>query len=150
MVNSRKIFIKIALTLAEHSKCVGANVGAIIVKDGRIISSGYNGTPSGYQNCNEVWDENATSSPGHYEWSKTYEIHAEQNALSWAAKKGISVEGSDIYVTLRPCNTCTKLIIASGIKNIYYNSDYSRERHLNDTIESYLNSNNVNIKQIDV
>ena len=147
MMNSRKTFIKIALTLAEHSKCVGAQVGAVIVKDGRIISSGYNGTPSGCKNCNEVWEG---PHPDHYEWSKKYEIHAEQNALSWAAKKGIPVEDSDIYVTMRPCNDCTKLIIGSGIKNIYYHNDYSKEQHLNDIMESYLKSNGVNIKQIDV
>ena len=148
MVDSRKTFINIALILSKHSKCVGAQVGAVIVKDDRILSTGYNGTPKGYSNCCDVWDHQIT--PEHYEWSKKYEIHAEQNAIIWAARKGIEIEGSDIYTTMRPCSQCTKLIIGSGIKNIYYNMDYSKESYLNSELESFINDNDVNIIQINV
>ena len=145
---SRESFMKIAEVLSESSKCVGAHVGAVIVKDGRILSSGYNGTPIGYHNCNEVWDE--ASHPDHYEWSQIYEIHAEQNAIIWAAKEGIAIKDADIYSTMRPCHQCTKLIIGSGIKNIYYNRNYSKESHLLDESEMFIRDSGVNIEWVDV
>ena len=76
---SDKIFIKIANEIASASKCVSKQVGAVIVKDGRILSTGYNGTPPGYENCCDHWNNEYTSE--HHEWSKTYEIHAEMNAI---------------------------------------------------------------------
>ena len=82
---SDKNFIKIAQELATASKCVSKQVGAVIVKDGRILSTGYNGTPSGFTNCNEHWKGKYT--PEHHEWSKTYEIHAEMNAIILGSKK---------------------------------------------------------------
>ena len=119
---SDKNFINIATELATASKCVSKQVGAVIVKDGRILSTGYNGTPTGYTNCNEYWNNEYT--PEHHEWSKTYEIHAEMNAIIWAARKGISIEGATIYVTLEPCSECSKNLIASGIKRIVYAKEY--------------------------
>ena len=76
--------------------------GAVIVKDGRILSTGYNGTPSGYINCCDYWDNKYTKE--HHEWSKLYEIHAEMNAIIWAAREGISIKDATIYVTLEPCS----------------------------------------------
>ena len=141
---SDKNFINIALELATASKCVSKQVGAVIVKDGRILSTGYNGTPAGFMNCNEHWNEQYTSE--HHEWSKTYEIHAEMNAIIWAARKGISIEGASIFVTLEPCSECSKNLIASGIKRIVYAKSY--EHTHSSTISKFLKDNGVSIEQL--
>ena len=117
-------FMKHAALVASNSKCVSKHVGAIIVKDDRIISIGYNGTPPDMPNCNEVFDENNFNKQEHREWSIANEIHAEMNALMFAAKNGESVDGCDMYVTLHPCNNCLKNITMSGIKNVYYFEDH--------------------------
>ena len=141
---SDKSFINIAKEIAFASKCVSKQVGAVIVKDGRVLSTGYNGTPNGYQNCCDYWQGNYTKE--HHEWSKTYEIHAEMNAIIWAARKGIAIEGATIYVTLEPCSECSKNLIASGIKRIVYEKSYE---HTNSTIVSkFLEDNGVKIEQI--
>jgi len=137
-------FINIAQELASASKCVSKQVGAVIVKDGRILSTGYNGTPAGYINCRDHWDGEYTSS--HHEWSKTYEIHAEMNAIIWAARKGISIEGATIYVTLEPCSECSKNIIASGIKRIVYLKPY--EHNHSEIISRFIKDNNVSIEML--
>lgn len=137
-------FINIATELASASKCVSKQVGAVIVKDGRILSTGYNGTPAGYQNCRDHWNNEYTSE--HHEWSKTYEIHAEMNAIIWAARKGISIEGATIYVTLEPCSECSKNLIASGITRIVYAKPY--EHNHSETISKFLQDNGVIIEQL--
>ncbi|MDX9814385.1 MAG: dCMP deaminase family protein [Sulfurimonas sp.] len=141
---SDKNFINIALEIASASKCVSKKVGAVIVKDGRILSTGYNGTPAGYINCSSYWSDEYTKE--HHEWSKTYEIHAEMNAIIWAARKGISIEDSTIYVTLEPCSECSKNIIASGIKRIVYLKPYEHNR--SDVVARFLQDNSVSIEQI--
>lgn len=141
---SDKNFINIAAELATASKCVSKQVGAVIVKDGRILSTGYNGTPSGYVNCSEHWDGIYTKD--HHEWSKTYEIHAEMNAIIWAARQGISIEGATIYVTLEPCADCSKNIIASGIKRIVYEKAY--EHNHSATISKFIKDNGVVIERL--
>jgi len=137
-------FINIAKELASASKCVSKQVGAVIVKDGRILSTGYNGTPTGYKNCCDHWDGKYT--PEHHEWSKTYEIHAEMNALIWAAREGISINGATIYVTLEPCSDCSKNIIASGIKRIVYDKAY--EHTNSDVISKFIKDNGVVIEKL--
>ena len=139
-------FINIALELATASKCVSKQVGAVIVKDGRILSTGYNGTPAGYKNCNEHWDGEYTKE--HHDWSKTYEIHAEMNAIIWAARQGISIENATIYVTLEPCSECSKNVIASGIKRIVYLKPY--EHTHSDTISKFIKDNGVSIEQLKI
>ena len=137
-------FINIATELASASKCVSKQVGAVIVKNGRILSTGYNGTPAGYTNCCDYWDGEYTSE--HHEWSKTYEIHAEMNAIIWAAKNGISIDGATIYVTLEPCSECSKNLIASGIKRIVYAKEYE---HTNSGIISkFIKDNGVVIEKL--
>ncbi len=143
MLNDRN-FINIAAELASASKCVSKQVGAVIVKDGRILSTGYNGTPAGYVNCSDHWDGVYTKD--HHEWSKTYEIHAEMNAIIWAARQGISIEGATIYVTLEPCADCSKNIIASGIKRIVYERAY--EHNHSDVISKFIKDNGVIIEQL--
>jgi dCMP deaminase len=142
---SDKNFINIANEIASASKCVSKQVGAVIVKDGRILSTGYNGTPAGYTNCKEHWDNEYTKD--HHDWSKTYEIHAEMNAIIWAARKGISIEGATIYVTLEPCSECSKNLIAAGIERIVFQRAYE---HTNSQVVSkFLKDNKVIIEQID-
>ena len=141
---SDKNFINIAKEIAKASKCVSKQVGAVIVKDGRILSTGYNGTPAGYQNCCNYWNGEYTKD--HHEWSKTYEIHAEMNAIIWAARKGIAIEGATIYVTLEPCSECSKNIIACGIQRIVYEKSY--EHTNSDIVSKFLKDNGVKIEQI--
>lgn len=119
-------FIETANRLGLQSKCVSKKVGAIIAKDGRIISTGYNGTISGYHNCNDIFDGDTFDKDEHHRWSLLYEIHAEQNALMMAAKYGIAVNNCTMYVSLQPCNNCLKLILASGIRHIVYDEKYDK------------------------
>jgi dCMP deaminase len=145
MLNDKN-FIKIAKEVAEASKCVSKKVGAIIVKDGRILSSGYNGTPTGYKNCTDIWNGEYTKE--HHEWSKKYEIHAEMNAIIWAARRGIPIEGGTIYCTYEPCSECTKNIIASGIKEIVYLEKY---KHINkEETDKFIKDCGLEKRQIDL
>ncbi len=137
-------FINIATELASASKCVSKQVGAVIVRDGRILSTGYNGTPAGFINCCDHWDGEYTLE--HHEWSKTYEIHAEMNAIIWAARNGISIDGATIYVTLEPCSECSKNLIASGIKRIIYAKEY--EHTNSESISKFIKDNGVVIEMI--
>jgi dCMP deaminase len=145
MLNDKN-FINIATEIASASKCVSKQVGAVIVKDGRILSTGYNGTPAGYTNCCDYWEGEYT--PEHHDWSKTYEIHAEMNAIIWAARKGISIEGGTIYVTLEPCSECSKNLIASGIKRIVYLKEYEHTHSA--TVSKFLKDNGVSIEKLAV
>jgi dCMP deaminase len=99
---------------AKNSYCKRKQVGALIVKDRMIISDGYNGTPSGFENVCE--DETGAT--------KAYVLHAEANAITKVAKSGNSSEGSTLYVTASPCLECAKLIIQAGIKRVVYHEDY--------------------------
>lgn len=107
-------YLRMARIWAENSYCVRRKVGALIVKDKMIISDGYNGTPSGFENICE--DEN-----GH---TKPYVLHAEANAITKVARIGNSSEGSTLYITASPCLECSKLIIQAGIKRVVYNDLY--------------------------
>lgn len=144
MLNDQN-FINIAKELSSASKCVSKQVGAVIVKDGRILSTGYNGTPTGYTNCSTHWNGEYTKD--HHEWSKTYEIHAEMNAIIWAAREGISIDGATIYVTLEPCSDCSKNLIASGIKRIIYDKSY--EHTNSDVVTKFIKDNKVSIEQLE-
>jgi dCMP deaminase len=137
-------FINIAHEIAKASKCVSKQVGAVIVKNGRILSTGYNGTPAGYVNCCDHWEHKYTKD--HHDWSQTYEIHAEMNAIIWAAREGISIKDATIYVTLEPCSDCSKNIIASGIKRIVYDKSY--EHTHSQTVTKFIEDNGVVIEQI--
>ena len=99
---------------AKNSYCKRRQVGALIVKDRMIISDGYNGTPSGFENICE--DETGATKP--------YVLHAEANAISKVAKSGNSSEGATMYVTASPCLECAKLIIQAGIKRVVYKDEY--------------------------
>ena len=144
MLNDQN-FINIAKEIASASKCVSKKVGAVIVKNGRILSTGYNGTPSGYENCSAHWDGEYTKE--HHEWSKTYEIHAEMNAIIWAAREGIRINGATIYVTLEPCSDCSKNLIASGIQRIVYDTGYQHTD--SDIVSKFIIDNNVSIEKLE-
>jgi len=137
-------FLNIANEISSASKCVSKQVGAVIVKNGRILSTGYNGTPAGFKNCCDYWDGKYTKE--HHEWSKTYEIHAEMNAIIWAAREGISIKDATIYVTLEPCSDCSKNLIASGIKRIVYSKSY--EHNDSKIITQFLKDNGVEIERL--
>lgn len=107
-------YIEMAGIWARNSYCKRRQVGALIVKDKMIISDGYNGTPSGFENVCE--DENGVTKP--------YVLHAEANAITKVAKSGNSSQGSTLYVTASPCMECSKLIIQSGIKRVVYRDEY--------------------------
>lgn len=113
-------FIAQSAILSTRSTCTRRHVGAILVKDHRIIASGYNGAVSGTPHCTEVGDYIVD---GHC----IRAVHAEQNALMQAASMGIPVEGSTLYVTDAPCVFCTKLLLQAGIKKINFMRDYRND-----------------------
>lgn len=121
-----RTFLRIARELGDNSHCVSRQVGAIAVLDGRTLSSGVNGTPSGECNCDEIFPKIGFDPVAHRNWSDIHEIHAEMNLISFAAKHGTSLVGSTMYSTLQPCNQCIKNLIQVGIKRIVYSEPYDR------------------------
>lgn len=114
-------YLRMAEIWSENSYCERRKVGALIVKDKMIISDGFNGTPTGFENVCE--DENNVSKP--------YVLHAEANAITKIARSGNNSDGATLYVTDSPCIECSKLIIQAGIKRVLY----SREYRLKDGVE---------------
>jgi dCMP deaminase len=108
------LYMKMARTWAENSYCKRRQVGALLVSNNMIISDGYNGTPSGFENNCE--DNNNQSKP--------YVLHAEANAISKVARSGNSSDGATLYVTDSPCMECSKLIIQAGIRRVVYDREY--------------------------
>lgn len=147
-------FMKAAQAFAEESKCISMQVGAVIVKDDHIISHGYNGSPKGHENCCDRFNiakrydmyfksseqinhgfivENCSTykltpegREEHHKYSTENEIHAELNAILFAAKHGLSIDGSTMYVTVSPCQQCAKCLTQSGIKRIIYDKLYDK------------------------
>ncbi|SMO61846.1 dCMP deaminase [Saccharicrinis carchari] len=116
-----KRYLRMAHIWAENSYCERRQVGALLVKGKMIISDGYNGTPSGFENHCE--DENNITKP--------YVLHAEANAITKVARSNNSSEGATLYVTCMPCIECAKLIIQSGIVRVVYNQNYRVEDGVN-------------------
>ena len=114
-------YLKMARIWAENSYCKRRQVGALIVKDKMIISDGYNGTPSGFENVCE--DENNVTKP--------YVLHAEANAITKIARSGNNSDGATLYVTAAPCIECAKLIIQAGISRVIYSEEYRIEDGIN-------------------
>ena len=128
-------YLKMARIWAENSYCQRRQVGALVVKDGMIISDGYNGTPSGFENICE--DENNITKP--------YVLHAEANAITKLARSSNNSEGATLYVTASPCLECSKLIIQSGIRRVVYGEEY----RLSDGID-LLRRANIEVKFINL
>ena len=126
-ISWKEYFKEICITTAKRSCCNKLHVGCILVKDNRIISCGYNGFLPGYPH-------NSIIKQGH----EVATIHAEQNAIADCAKRGVSSFGSHAYITHFPCLNCTKLLIASGIKHIYYINDYNNDT----TVYNFVKSSN--------
>lgn len=141
---THKNFMRIAQEIASWSNCVSRWVWAVIVKNNRILSTWYNWTPSWYINCNEYWKWQWSEK--HHDWSDKYEIHAEMNAVLWAARKWVWIEWASIYCTYAPCFNCTKNLLAVWIENIYYFDKY--KHHPNDDAEKFVKDNWKHIEQI--
>jgi dCMP deaminase len=118
-----EIYMELADKLALRSHCVKAQVGAVLTKDTRIVSLGYNGPPAGTHNCDEEWPEQgcARDSKG----SCSLALHAEQNAILYATKNNVSMQDATLYVTLSPCIACARVIFTTGIKKVFYRHSYA-------------------------
>lgn len=127
-------YLKMANIWAQNSYCKRRKVGALIVKEKMIISDGYNGTPSGFENICE--DENNKTKP--------YVLHAEANAITKVAKSNNSSDGSTLYVTSSPCLECAKLIIQAGIQRVVFTENYRVEDGIN-----LLKRANIEVKQVE-
>ncbi|MCS3867168.1 dCMP deaminase [Chryseobacterium ginsenosidimutans] len=128
-----KAYLKMAQEWAKLSYCKRKQVGALIVKDRMIISDGYNGTPSGFENCCE-------DNEGKTHW---YVLHAEANAILKLAASSQSAKGGTLYLTLSPCKDCSKLILQAGIARLVYINEYSDDDGI-----SFLRNHNIEIEQI--
>lgn len=118
-------FMEIARLVAKRSTCRRRNVGAVIVKDKRILSTGYNGAPSGLAHCLEtgcIREKMGINSGERHELCRG--LHGEQNAIIQAAYHGVSINGADLYCTHLPCSICIKMVINAGIKRVFYLDGY--------------------------
>jgi dCMP deaminase len=122
------IFMNLATDLAKRSHCVKAHVGAVLTRDTRIISIGYNGPPAGTHNCDEEWP--AEGCPRDSKGSCSLALHAEENAILYAVKNGAKLEGATLYTTLSPCLPCARLIFSAGIKHVYFDKSYTEYKGL--------------------
>ncbi len=118
-------FITITSVVSNRSTCLRRHVGAILVKDKRILATGYNGAPAGLKHCGEVGCLRLDSSvPSGMRHELCRGLHAEQNAVIQAAYHGISIMGASLYCTNKPCVICTKMMINAGIRTIYFQDGY--------------------------
>ena len=118
-----EIYMDLAVNLARRSHCVKAQVGAVLTKDTRIISLGYNGPPAGTHNCDIEWP--GEGCPRDSKGSCSLALHAEQNAILYAMKNNVALEGSTLYITLSPCIACARVIFSIGIKKVLYKDSYA-------------------------
>ncbi len=140
------IFMELAVNLAKRSHCIKRHVGAVLTKDTRIISIGYNGPPAGTHNCDEEWPQQGC--PRSSKGSCSLAIHAEQNAILYAVKNKTSVEGSTLYVTLSPCLSCARIIYSMGINKVVYLKSYGAYKGLpNDEGLDFLQKFGIEIAQ---
>lgn len=126
-----KRFMDLAFTVGDWSSCFKENrqVGAVIVRDKRILTTGYNGAPAGVKSCKEKQEcmRVKLGIPSGTKHELCYAVHAEQNAIIQAAKLGLSLEGAILYCTHQPCSICAKMIINAGIKKVIYKFGYPDE-----------------------
>lgn len=121
-------FSSIAGLVATRSTCLRRNVGAVVVKNKQVLTTGYNGAPSGITHCDErgcLREKLKVPSGQRHEICRA--LHAEQNAFLQAARHGVSLEGATLYITIRPCSICARMIINAGIKKIVFKGDYPDE-----------------------
>jgi dCMP deaminase len=120
------IYMELAVNLARRSHCIKRHVGAVLTKDTRIISIGYNGPPSGTHNCDVEWPD--TGCPRDSKGGCSLAIHAEQNAILYAVKNKTSVEGATLYITLSPCLACARIIYSMGIMRVIFLNSYAEHK----------------------
>ncbi len=123
-----QIFMELAINIAKRSHCIKRHVGAVLTKDTRIISIGYNGPPAGTHNCDEEWPETGCERDSH--GSCSLALHAEQNALMYAINNNTKIEGSTIYITLTPCLACARMLFSAGVKKVVYLYSYAEYKGL--------------------
>jgi dCMP deaminase len=128
-------FMNIAKEVAKSSNCISLQVGSIIVVDNRIRSMGYNGTPKGFVNCSDLFRERG---PEHTKWSMDHEVHAELNAVLYAAAEGLPIKGGTIYTTVEPCKNCMKHMIGAQLKSCVFDQAYYNEQYDDKTIKHEL------------
>ena len=121
--------MEIAEIVKTRSTCLRRQVGAVIVKENRIITTGYTGAPSGLKHCTEIGgcERARLNIPSGQRHELCRALHAEQNAIIQAAKIGVSTEGATIYITLQPCVICAKMLVNAGIKRIVFRGEYPDE-----------------------
>ncbi|HNP07181.1 MAG TPA: dCMP deaminase family protein [Cyclobacteriaceae bacterium] len=122
------IYMELAVNLAKRSHCIKRHVGAVLTKETRIISIGYNGPPPGTHNCDMEWPEEGC--PRDSKGGCSLAIHAEQNAILYAVKNKTAVEGATLYVTLSPCLSCARIIFSMGILKVIYLNSYAEHKGL--------------------
>lgn len=151
-IGVNELFTKMAIDVAGRSTCARVQVGAVIVKDQRVISMGWNGVPHGQKHCYDIfhdkfmkekaidfpegtdldkkfdeWMNSPKIKEEHHQFAIRHEIHSEMNAMIFAARNGISTDGADVYVVWSPCIDCAKALLQAGIKNVYYYKKYERD-----------------------
>lgn len=156
-IDLEEVFVEVAKLFAKRSTCLRKHVGAVLVKDRRIISTGFNGVPHGMEHCEvhfrkhyeenkldygfKNFDEFVESQRfydlHHAEYSM-FENHAEVNCIGFASKSGIATEGSELYVTLSPCLDCAKLIVSAGVTSVYYIEEYDRDNRSIKFLERFM------------
>lgn len=129
--------MSVAMIMSRRSTCLRKQVGAVLAREGRILSTGYAGVPSGVPHCH----------PGicNVEQPCTRTIHAEANAILYAARQGTETEGADLYTTVSPCPECAKMIVAAGIRRVYFYEAY----RLTEGID-YLQAQNIYVEQVEL
>ncbi|MCQ2380338.1 MAG: dCMP deaminase family protein [Victivallaceae bacterium] len=139
-------FMAIAREVATRSNCSRRHVAAVLVKDKRIVSTGYNGTPRGVRNCNEGGCPRCSSDvPSGHDLAACLCSHAEENAIVQAAYHGISIKGSTLYTTFSPCLQCAKMIINAGIVEVVFDKHYS----IDDVSSALLQEAGVKLRALD-
>ncbi|MFI5273541.1 MAG: deoxycytidylate deaminase [Ktedonobacterales bacterium] len=141
-------YSNIAWVVSTRANCVRRKVGAIIVMEKRIVSTGYNGTPFGVMNCDEGGCPRCASdlpSKIGLEWCLC--VHAEENAIALAARQGTATDGASVYVTSRPCFGCLKALVQAGIREIVYDQPYDYDAELEATYQSLLRQSGVQMRR---
>ena len=142
------IYMELAVNLAKRSHCIKMHVGAVLTKDTRIISIGYNGPPAGTHNCDEEWPE--VGCPRDSKGSCSLALHAEQNAIVYAINNRSSIEDSTLYVTLSPCIACARIIYSVGITKVIFLDSYAAYKKIpSDEGVDFLRKFGVEVKQYD-
>lgn len=137
-------FISIARLVSERSTCLRRKVGAVVVKDRRVLATGYNGAPSGIQHCEKTGClRERLKIPSGERHELCRGLHAEQNAIIQAAYHGVSIKGSTLYVTCHPCSVCAKMIINAGIKEVVIFEGYP-----DDLAQDMLKESGISVKYI--